>query len=102
VSPGLDRVRHAARQRKKETFTALLHHVTVDLLRESFQALERQAAPGVDGLTWQDYEANLEANLQDLHHRVHRGSYRAKPVRRRFIPEAGWPTATAGCNRSGG
>jgi RNA-directed DNA polymerase len=87
VSPGLDRVRHAARQRKKETFTALLHHVTVDLLRESFQALERQAAPGMDGLTWQDYEANLEANLQDLHRRVHRGSYRAKPVRRRFIPK---------------
>ena len=87
VSPGLDRVRHAARQRKKETFTALLHHVTVDLLRESFQALERQAAPGMDGLTWQDYEANLEANLQDLHYRVHRGSYRAKPVRRRFIPK---------------
>ena len=87
VSPGLDRVRHAARQRKKETFTALLHHVTVDLLRESFQALERQAAPGMDGLTWQDYEANLEANLQDLHHRVHCGTYRAKPVRRRFIPK---------------
>src|SRR6187551_3156432 len=63
VSQGLDRVRQAARQRKKEKFTALLHHVTVDLLRESFQALERQAAPGMDGLTWQDYEANLEANL---------------------------------------
>ncbi|MFL4996018.1 MAG: reverse transcriptase domain-containing protein [Microvirga sp.] len=86
VSSGLDRVRHAARQRK-ETFTALLHHVTVDLLREAFQALERQAAPGVDGLTWQGYEANLEANLQDLHRRVHRGSYRAKAVRRRFIPK---------------
>jgi group II intron reverse transcriptase/maturase len=87
VSPGLDRVRHAARQRKKERFTALLHHVTVDLLREAFQALERQAAPGVDGLTWRDYEANLEVNLQDLHHRVHRGTYRAKPVQRRFIPK---------------
>ncbi len=87
VSPGLDRVRHAARQRRKEKFTALLHHVTVDLLREAFQALERQAAPGVDGLTWQDYEANLEANLKDLHRRVHRGTYRAKPVRRRFFPK---------------
>ncbi|GEO16435.1 maturase [Microvirga aerophila] len=87
VSPGLDRVRHAARQRKKEKATALMHHVTVDLLREAFQALERQAAPGVDSLTWQDYEANLEVNLQDLHHWVHRGSYRAKPVRRRFIPK---------------
>jgi RNA-directed DNA polymerase len=88
VSPGLDRVRQAARQRKKERFTALLHHVTVDLLREAFLALKRQAAPGVDGLTWQDYEASLEANLQDLHHRVHRGTYRAKPVRRRFIPKS--------------
>lgn len=60
VSQGLDRVRNAARQRKKEKFTALLHHVTVDLLREAFLALKRRAAPGVDGVTWQDYEANLE------------------------------------------
>jgi RNA-directed DNA polymerase len=87
VSPGLDRVRHAARQRKKERFTALLHHVTVDLLREAFQALKRKAAPGVDGVTWHDYEVGLEANLQDLHARVHRGAYRARPVRRRFIPK---------------
>lgn len=89
VSPGLDRVRHAARQRKKEKFTALLHHVTVDLLRDAFLALKRRAAPGVDGVTWQDYEASLEGNLQDLHARVHRGSYRALPVRRRFIPKPG-------------
>jgi RNA-directed DNA polymerase len=89
VSPGLDRVRNAARQRKKEKFTALLHHVTVDLLREAFLALKRRAAPGVDGVTWQDYEANLEGNLQDLHARVHRGTYRAQPVRRRFIPKPG-------------
>ena len=87
VSPGLDRVRHAARQRKKERFTALLHHITVDLLREAFLALKRKAAPGVDGVTWHDYEAGLEANLQDLHARVHRGAYRALPVRRRFIPK---------------
>jgi RNA-directed DNA polymerase len=89
VTQGLERVRQAARQRKKEKFTALLHHVTVELLREAFYALKRKAAPGVDGLTWQDYEANLEENLQDLHQRVHRGAYRALPVRRRYIPKPG-------------
>jgi len=88
VSPGLDRVREAARQRKKERFTALLHHVTIDLLRDAFAALKRRAAPGVDGVTWQDYEANIEGNLRDLHSRVQRGTYRAQPVRRRFIPKA--------------
>ena len=87
VSPGLERVRHVARQRKKEQFTALLHHVTVDSLRDAFLALKRHAAPGVDGVTWQDYEADLEANLQALTARVHRGTYRALPVRRRFIPK---------------
>lgn len=89
VSQGLDRVRMAARQRKKERFTALLHHVSVDLLRESFLALKRQAAPGVDGLTWKDYEADGEDKLHDLHARVHSGAYRALPVRRRFIPKPG-------------
>src|SRR6266571_3325016 len=89
VSQGLERVRQAARQRKKEKFTALLHHVTADLLREAFYALKRKAAPGVDGLTWQDYEAGLDDNLQDLHARVHRGAYRALPVRRRYIPKPG-------------
>lgn len=88
VSQGLDRVRHAARQRKKEQFTALLHHVSVDQLREAFLALKRHAAPGVDGVTWQDYEVQLEDNLRRLHDRVHRGSYRAQPVKRRFIPKA--------------
>jgi RNA-directed DNA polymerase len=89
VPQGLERVRQAAKARKKERFTALLHHVTVELLRESFYALKRKAAPGVDGLTWQDYETELEDNLQDLHARVHRGAYRALPVRRRFIPKPG-------------
>jgi RNA-directed DNA polymerase len=89
VSQGLDRVRMAARQRKKERFTALLHHVSVDLLRESFLALKRQAAPGVDGLTGKDYEADGEDKLHDLHARVHSGAYRALPVRRRFIPKPG-------------
>jgi group II intron reverse transcriptase/maturase len=87
VSQGLDRVRIAARQRKKEKFTALLHHVTIDLLRDAFLALKRRAAPGVDGVTWQDYEANLEGNLKGLHAKVHSGSYRALPVRRRLIPK---------------
>lgn len=89
VSPGLDRVRSAAKQRKKEKFTALLHHVTIDRLRAAFLALKRHAAPGVDGVTWQDYETDLETNLQDLHRRVHCGTYRAQPVRRRFIPKPG-------------
>ena len=68
-------------RRKKEKFTALLHHVTVDLLREAFLALKRRASPGVDGVTWQDYEADLEGNLRHLHARVHRGTYRVLPVR---------------------
>jgi RNA-directed DNA polymerase len=88
VSHALDRVRQAARQRKKEKFTALLHHVDVDLLRESFSALKRKAAPGVDGLTWQAYAADLDRNLTDLHARVHRGAYRALPSRRTYIPKA--------------
>ena len=89
VSPGLDRVRNAAGQRKEEKFTALLHHLTIDLLRDAFLALKRHAAPGVDGVTWQDYEVGLEGNLLELHARVHRGTYRALPVRRRFIPKPG-------------
>jgi len=89
VPQGLERVRQAAKARKKERFTALLHHVTVDLLRASFHALKRKAAPGVDGLTWHDYATELEDNLQDLHARVQRGAYRALPVRRRFIPKPG-------------
>src|SRR6202521_3656103 len=88
VSQALERVWQAARQRKKEKFTALLHHVNVDLLRESFFALKRKAAPGVDGLTWQAYAADLDRNLTDLHARVHRGAYRALPSRRNYIPKA--------------
>jgi group II intron reverse transcriptase/maturase len=87
VSQGLAGVRRAARERKETKFTALLHHLTVDLLRESFYALKRKAAPGVDGVTWQEYEAGLEGRLVDLHDRVHRGAYRAKPSRRVFIPK---------------
>jgi RNA-directed DNA polymerase len=88
VSQGLDRVRQAARQRKKERFTALLHQVSPDLLRMAFFALKRSAAPGVDGMTWQTYEADLDRRIEDLHARVHRGAYRAQPARRGFIPKA--------------
>jgi len=87
VSQALDRVRQAARQRKKERFTALLHPVSLDLLRQAFLALKRDAAPGVDGLTGWDYEADLEPRLADRHDRVHRGTYRAQPSRRRDIPK---------------
>ena len=88
VKQALDRVRQAARQRKGETFTTLLHHVDIRLLRESFLALRRDAAPGVDGVTWSDYGAHLEPKLADLHDRVHRGAYRAQPSRRVMIPKA--------------
>ena len=88
VTQALERVRQAARQRKKERFTALLHHVNVDMLRAAFYALKRNAAPGVDGLTWTDYEAALEPRLADLHSRVHRGAYRPQPSRRTYIPKA--------------
>jgi RNA-directed DNA polymerase len=88
VSQALARIRHAAKLRKKERFTSLLHHVSVDLLRLSFFALKKDAAPGVDGLAWRDYEAHLEGNLEDLHDRVHRGAYRALPSRRQYIPKA--------------
>ena len=88
VSQGLAGVRKAARERKETKFTALLHHVTVDLLRESFYALKRKAAPGVDGTTWREYETGLEGRLVDLHSRVHRGAFRAKPSRRVYIPKA--------------
>jgi group II intron reverse transcriptase/maturase len=81
----LDRVRQAARERKKEKFTALLHHVTVELLRDAYGWLKRVAAPGVDGLTWRQSEQDLEASLVDLHARVHRGAYRALPSRRHYI-----------------
>src|SRR5271168_1553647 len=88
VTQALDRVRQAARQRKKERFTALFHHINVDTLRTAFYALKRKAAPGVDGVTWQDYEADPEPRLEDLHGRVHRGAYRPQPSRRTYIPKA--------------
>ena len=86
VSQGLAGVRKAAKERKGMKFTALLHHLTVGLLREGFYALKRKAAPGVDGITWAEYESGLEGRLTDLHSRVHRGAYRAQPSRRVYIP----------------
>jgi RNA-directed DNA polymerase len=88
VSQGLAGVRKAAKNNKEMKFTALLHHLTVDLLRESFYSLKRKAAPGVDGVTWQEYENGLEDRLTDLHGRVHRGAYRAMPSRRVYIEKA--------------
>ncbi len=87
VSQALDRVRQAARQKKAEKFTALLHHVTVDLLREAYHGLKQEAAPGIDGVTWRAYGEDLEEKLEDLHERVQRGRYRAQPVRRGYIPK---------------
>src|ERR1700720_2026442 len=87
VSQALERIRQTARQRKKEKFTALFHHVSIDHLEEAFFELKENAAPGVDGLTCRDYEQHLERNLEDLHARVHRGAYRALPSRRVYIPK---------------
>ena len=87
VPNGLGRVRRAARKDKQVRFTALLHHVDVDRLRAAYWALKPKAAPGVDGVTWADYGLELEDNLRDLHARVHRGSYRARPSRRVYIPK---------------
>jgi len=87
VPSALDRIRRVARERKKEKFTSLFHHISVDLLEEAFCELKRNAAPGTDGLTWQGYEADLERNLEDLHARLHRGAYRALPSRRVYIPK---------------
>ena len=89
VTQALDRLRQAAQQRRKERFTALLHHVNPDRLRTAFYALKRKAAPGVDGMTWTDYEAELEPRLAALHDRVHRGSYRPLPSRHTYRRRTG-------------
>ena len=88
MSQGLDRVRQAARRDKGARFTALLHHVSLERLVMAYWALSPKAAPGVDGVTWQDYGRDLVANLRDLHDRVHSGRYRARPSRRAYIPKA--------------
>ena len=85
----LERVRQAATKDKKVRFTALLHHIyDPERLREAYFCLKKEAAPGVDGETWRHYGETLEDNLQDLSHRLKRGAYRAKPVRRVYIPKA--------------
>src|SRR5437899_2243248 len=87
VSQALERVRQAARRGKKERFTSLLHHVDPAMLRTAFYAMKREAAPGVDGMTWETYEKDLERRIEDLHARVSRGAYRALPSRRSYIPK---------------
>jgi len=87
VSQALERVRQAAKQRKKERFTSLLHHVDPAMLRAAFYAMKRDAAPGVDGMTWETYERDLDRKIEDLHARVKSGAYRALPSRRSYIPK---------------
>ena len=87
VSQALERIRKVARERKKERFTALFHHINTELLGDAFFELSQNAAPGVDRLTWRAYEADLERNVEDLHERVQRGAYRALPSRRVYIPK---------------
>ena len=106
----LEAVRQAARQDKKVRFTALLHHITVDLLTQSYNALKRDAAPGTDGVTWQTYGENLDEKLKALHDRIHKGSYRARPAKRTYIPKADgsqrplsvWCLRTRSSNRRSG
>ena len=87
LSQELERIRQVARERRKERFTALFHHISIELLEAAFFELKKDAAPGVDRLTWKDYEADFERHIEDLHHRVHRGAYRALPSRRVYIPK---------------
>jgi len=88
VPSALERVRQAALRSRKERFSALFHHITTERLRAAFYRIKKNAAPGVDGVTWEQYERDLEENLQDLHARLHKGAYRAKPSRRAYIPKS--------------
>ena len=87
-SSGLLGVREAAQQSRDLKFTALLHHVGVELLTSSFYELKKKAAVGVDGVTWHEYEQDLERRINDLHGRIHRGAFRAKPSKRVYIEKA--------------
>jgi len=87
ASQALERIRQAARRNGKERFTALLHHITIEALEKAFRGIAKEASPGIDGVWWKEYEAELEARLKDLHARVHSGAYRATPSRRVFIPK---------------
>jgi RNA-directed DNA polymerase len=86
-SLGIDRVRKAAQERKTEKFSTLLHHIDASLLQQAYYWLKRDAAPGVDGVTWDAYGEGLEVRLRDLKARIHRGSYRAQPSLRAYIPK---------------
>ena len=88
VPNALERIRRAAIRNRKQRFNALLHHVTEERLKEAFQKIKRNASPGTDGVTWDQYEADLDRNIKDLHQRLGRGAYRAKPSRRAYIPKA--------------
>jgi RNA-directed DNA polymerase len=88
VPNALHRIRQAAIRNREEKFTALLHHITLERLRASYFGIKKNAAAGVDGVTWKWYEEDLENNLRDLHARIHRGAYRGKPSRRVYIPKA--------------
>src|SRR5256886_3932717 len=87
VSQALERIRKVAKERKKERFTALFHHISIDLLDEAFYELKENAAAGVDGLTWRDYQQKPQRHLEEPHARVHRGAYRAPPARRVYNPQ---------------
>ena len=88
VKQALERIRQAAEREKGGQLTSLLHHIySVDTLREAYYRLEREASPGVDGITWRQYGEELETNLQDLSERLARGAYRASPVRRVYVPK---------------
>ncbi|HVH32472.1 MAG TPA: group II intron reverse transcriptase/maturase, partial [bacterium] len=88
ASFGLFGVREVAQREKRTRFTALLHHVTLTRLQDSFYALKREAAPGVDGVTWKEYETDIGVKLLDLHQRIHRGTYRAQPSKRAYIAKS--------------
>src|SRR6266513_1541126 len=99
VSQALERIRKVARERRKERFTALFRHISIDLLEEAFFELKEDAAPGVDRLTWKDYEADLERNIEDLHDRVQTGSVSGTAVSTRLHSQAGRPATPArGCS----
>ena len=100
LSQALDRIRQAARQRRKEKFTALFHHLTIERLADAFDELKGDASAGMDGLTWTEYKAALGPNLKELHARLHRGAYRAQPSRRAYMTQAGRPTAPPRDRRS--
>lgn len=97
MSQRLSRVREAAKQRKKERFTALFHLLTVEALEAAFLSLSRKAAAGVDGIRWMDYAGNMKNNITDLHRRLHQGSYRAQ-----LHPKSGWKTTPARHRLAGG